>query len=588
MSESKTVFVTGATGLVGSHVVEEAISRGHRVRALVRGSSDTSWLDRQDVEKVIGDLEDPKALEEGVQGADLVFNCAAKVGDWGTLEEFRRLNVAALKRLLDASVDATVGRFVHVSSLGVYEGRDHFGTDESTPPAANSLDAYTRSKTEAEALVLEYHREKGLPVSIVRPGFIYGERDRTVLPKLLTVLKKGRFFYFGSGDQALNCIYVKNLVAALFLAAESPLAVGEVFNVTDGDRVSKRQFVGRQASGDLDRLTASSDIYSLGATLYYLLTGKSAFQGKVVEVLEAVRKGQFPPPRSVARWISPALEAVCLKAMALKPEDRYESARGLANDLERWLADEPVTAYKEPRRVKLARWERRHKLLVYGTLLSSIIAAVGLGIIASVVSEQKRISELAKEQADHNAGVAEVNLKLAVNTAYQLLSMFSDQEVSQIPGMTATRVRLSASAVATFDELARSKPDDLDLLQKAARVFSNAAYAEGSVGRNAMASGYFQRAIKLLERCDKRMGTSPVPPYRATLIEEYCKLAAFLQDRGLYEMGSDWGFSRSRDQARKRVDELMADSPGDSTDPFMRHPLAGRVDLIDGFTALEC
>ena len=134
------------------------------------------------------------------------------MGDWGTLEEFRRLNVEALRLLLDAACDARVERFVHVSSLGVYEGRDHFGTDETVPPAADSLDAYTRSKIEAEALVLEYIARRGLPAAVVRPGFIYGERDRTVLPKLLTHLRRGTFAYFGSGEQVLNCIYVKNLV----------------------------------------------------------------------------------------------------------------------------------------------------------------------------------------------------------------------------------------------------------------------------------------------------------------------------------------------------------------------------------------
>ncbi len=82
---------------------------------------------------------------------------------------------------------------------------------------------------------------------ILRPGFIYGERDRTVLPKLLDALRKGRFVYFGSGEQALNCIYVKNLVHAMFLAAEVPDAVGEVFNLTDGEMVTKRRFVGRVA-----------------------------------------------------------------------------------------------------------------------------------------------------------------------------------------------------------------------------------------------------------------------------------------------------------------------------------------------------
>lgn len=246
-SGPKTIFITGATGLVGSHAAEEALKRGHRVRALVRSSSDTRWLDQWGVEKVSGDLEDVEALRRGVAGADWVFNCAAKVGDWGTLEEFRRLNVGALKLLLEAATDARVGRFVHVSSLGVYEGRDHYGTDETVPTAANSLDAYTRSKNEAEALALQFHKERGLPVSVVRPGFIYGERDRTVLPKLLDALRNGRFFYFGSGDQVLNCIYVKNLVSAIFLAAEVPGAVGEVFNVTDGAKVTKKQFVGQVA-----------------------------------------------------------------------------------------------------------------------------------------------------------------------------------------------------------------------------------------------------------------------------------------------------------------------------------------------------
>ena len=246
-NQPKTIFITGATGLVGSHVVEEALKRGHRVKALVRTSSDTRWLDSWSVEKILGDLEDPASLRQGVNGADWVLNCAAKVGDWGTLEEFRRINVGALKLLLEAASDAKVGRFVHVSSLGVYEGRDHFGTDETVPVAAESLDAYTRSKVEAEALALRFVNERGLSLSVVRPGFIYGPRDRTVLPKLLDALVHKRFFYFGSGEQALNCIYVKNLVQAIFLAAEVPEAIGEVFNVTDGERVSKKRFVGEVA-----------------------------------------------------------------------------------------------------------------------------------------------------------------------------------------------------------------------------------------------------------------------------------------------------------------------------------------------------
>ena len=245
----KTIFITGATGLVGSHATEEALKRGHRVRALVRPTSDTRWLDQWGVETVVGDLEDPNALQAGVAGADWVFNCAAKVGDWGTLDEFRRLNVDAL-RLAARRRRATPGleRFVHVSSLGVYEGRDHYGTDETVPPAANSLDAYTRSKTEAEALVLEYHRRRGLPVAIVRPGFIYGERDRTVLPKLLLNLRRGtlRVFRFRT-TRCSTASTSRTWFTGSSWPPRSPAAVGEVFNLTDGQPVTKKQFVGRVA-----------------------------------------------------------------------------------------------------------------------------------------------------------------------------------------------------------------------------------------------------------------------------------------------------------------------------------------------------
>ncbi|MGC8641108.1 MAG: NAD-dependent epimerase/dehydratase family protein, partial [Isosphaeraceae bacterium] len=289
--QSRIIFITGATGLVGGHAVEEALRRGHRVRALVRASSDTRWLDQWDVEKIPGDLADAESLRRGVDGADWVFNCAAKVGDWGTLDEFRKLNVEALQLLLDAARAAGIDRFVHVSSLGVYEGRDHHGTDETVPPAANSLDAYTRSKTEAEALVLEYHQQRGLPVAIVRPGFIYGERDRTVLPKLLTNLRRGTFAYFGTGEQALNCIYVKNLVHGIFLAAESPAALGQVFNLTDGEPVSKLRFVGRVA-----------ELAGLRQPTRHIPMGLAKLLATVVEGVAKLRGAKNPPIINKARY----------------------------------------------------------------------------------------------------------------------------------------------------------------------------------------------------------------------------------------------------------------------------------------------
>ncbi len=340
MQTSKILFVTGGTGLVGSHVIEEALARGHRVKTLVRASSDTRLLDRWGVEKVPGDLEDAEALRRGADGADWIFNCAAKVGDWGTLAEFRRLNVAALRLLLDAALQAHVERFVHVSSLGVYEGRDHFGTDETTPPAANSLDAYTRSKTEAEALALSYVPQ-GLPVAVVRPGFIYGERDRTVLPKLLTNLRRGTFAYFGSGEQALNCIYVKNLVSALFLAAENPAAVGEVFNVTDGQRVSKRDFVGLVA-----------DLGGLRPPTRRIPLGLARVLATVVEGIAKARGAKRAPLINKARFkfLGLNLDYSIEKARrVLGYAPPYTTKEGLTNAVADLLASEAGVPTSVPR-----------------------------------------------------------------------------------------------------------------------------------------------------------------------------------------------------------------------------------------------
>jgi serine/threonine protein kinase len=112
-----------------------------------------------------------------------------------------------------------------------------------------------------------------------------------------------------------------------------------------------------QAEGRLDLLGPASDVYGLGATLYCLLTGKPPVEGQdMAEVLKKVQCAKFATPRQIQADISPALEAICLKAMALKPQNRYAAPRELAEDIEHWLADEPVGAWAEPWSVKARRW----------------------------------------------------------------------------------------------------------------------------------------------------------------------------------------------------------------------------------------
>src|SRR5258708_34310051 len=104
-----------------------------------------------------------------------------------------------------------------------------------------------------------------------------------------------------------------------------------------------------QAAGRWEEVGPASDVYSLGATLYSLLTGRPAFQSRSrFALLDLVRRGEFPRPRQVKGKTPPALEAICLKAMALRPGDRYPSAVDLAADLDRWPADEPVAPGREP------------------------------------------------------------------------------------------------------------------------------------------------------------------------------------------------------------------------------------------------
>ena len=150
-----------------------------------------------------------------------------------------------------------------------------------------------------------------------------------------------------------------------------------------------------QAAGRLDDLGPASDVYGLGTTLYFLLAGRDPFErGEIESVLKRVRIGEFPRPREVNPRIDPALEAICLRAMARVPEDRYASARSMADEIERWLADEPVTAWREPLMRRVRRWARRHRLAVTAAAASLVVAlaaSVAIAVIQSLAVERERV-----------------------------------------------------------------------------------------------------------------------------------------------------------------------------------------------------
>ncbi|HTM43398.1 MAG TPA: NAD-dependent epimerase/dehydratase family protein, partial [Polyangiaceae bacterium] len=198
--------ITGATGGVGRHVVEQALARGDLVRALVRDPAKAGDLARAGVELVTGSLFDALALEALAAGADALIHSAGHVGDQGgDRATFEQVNVTGTQNVLTAAAKMNVKRFVHVSSVAYY-GRPQHGTiDETFVPLPNE-GPYEVSKLEAERIVFGRGAELGIEVAAVRPPVIYGPYDRQFLPLLIDKLRRGRVLYVDGGQAPFNIV----------------------------------------------------------------------------------------------------------------------------------------------------------------------------------------------------------------------------------------------------------------------------------------------------------------------------------------------------------------------------------------------
>jgi nucleoside-diphosphate-sugar epimerase len=248
--EGTPALVTGASGFLGGQLAGLLKRRGYRVQALVRATSDTRRLQALGVELVQGDLSDRASLVATMKGQRFVFNCAARVSNWGPREAFFTINRDGAANVVAAAREAGVERVVHVSSLTVL-GLPRSGEpiDESTPYPSGRLDPYSESKLAGERFAREAHGHGGLATVIVRPGAIWGPGDPHILPRIVALLRRGRMVYIGGGHNHVALSHVENLSLGLALAAEVKAAAGRVYHVTDAFDLTARQVLDGLAEG---------------------------------------------------------------------------------------------------------------------------------------------------------------------------------------------------------------------------------------------------------------------------------------------------------------------------------------------------
>jgi nucleoside-diphosphate-sugar epimerase len=279
-----TVLVTGAAGFLGSHVIDLLLDRGERPRLLVAPVDSVMWLGDAEVEVHRADIGDRAALADALTGVDRVIHCAARTGPWGPRAEYERTNVRALETLVGAALAAGVRRIVHVSSITVH-GNDVRGEADESARLREEPNPYSWSKIAGERLVARMVREQGAPVTIVRPGWIYGPRDSASFARIARMVETGRMMMVGSGENHLPLIYARDAAEGLLLASEAEGAEGRAYLLVNDEPVTQRDFIAAIAAELGASLPARRVPYELAVAL-----------GAIAETLARLARRRQPPP----------------------------------------------------------------------------------------------------------------------------------------------------------------------------------------------------------------------------------------------------------------------------------------------------
>ena len=235
-------FVTGGSGFIGGRLIERLVEEGRAVRALSRSEESAARVAELGAEPVRGDLGDRASIAAGAAGCDVAFHLAAHLGEWGPWEEFERGNVEGTENALAGCAEAGVGRFVHCGTeAALMAGEPLVHVDETAPLRPDSRAPYAATKARAEQAVRAAGRE-GFETVVLRPRFVWGKGDSTLLPEMVRTVESGRFAWVGGGRNLTETTHVDNVVEGLLLAAEKGRP-GEAYFVTDGEPVIFREFV---------------------------------------------------------------------------------------------------------------------------------------------------------------------------------------------------------------------------------------------------------------------------------------------------------------------------------------------------------
>jgi eukaryotic-like serine/threonine-protein kinase len=357
------------------------------------------------------------------------------------------------------------------------------------------------------------------------PNIMFGPFDETlVLDWGLGKIIRGDAVTPGDGEQEASC--------------PSP----------QSEEIQTRRLIGtpgfmspEQHAGLWDKVGPASDIYSLGATLYVLLTAKSPFEGcSAEEIATKVKQGEFTPPCRMNPDVPLALEAVCLKAMAFEPAHRYDSALNVAADLDNWLAGEPVTAWREPLLIQARRALARRRTLVWGLRAASILAllAVACSVVVLVWSnheltrknEQLRIANRQVEQArDRALGHFDVALR-AIEHFHRAVSLNLD--VKDRPDLKPLRTELLQAPLEFYRVLKQDLEQHAESRPEASARFADAvaglAQITGEIDSEPNAIRAFQDAIDVLANLDRDHPN--VAKYSVSLARLFLRLGPLQQD----------------------------------------------------------